>query len=209
MIRHHPAEATLLACAAGTLADAHARVIRVHAAMCPACAAGLRAAEAGGGALLEALEPTALAPDALARTLARLDAVPPARKEAARDEAAAAFDFAALAKGRWRRVGPGIAMMTLMARDASDSRLDLIRVAPGRSLLAHSHEGSETTCVLRGAFEDGLGTYGPGDCVETDPALSHQPRALPGEECVCLIAVTHHLRPQSWLGRLVRPLLGM
>ena len=35
------------------------------------------------------------------------------------------------------------------------------------------------------------------------------PRALPGEDCVCLIATTHHLRPHGWLGRLVRPLLGM
>ncbi len=202
MIRHHPADATLIACAAGTLPEAHARVIRVHASLCPVCAEGLRAAEAAGGALLEALEPAALAPDALARTLGRLDA-------AVAEPAPAQFDIVALASGRWRRVAPGIAMMPLIARDATDSRLDLIRVAPNRALLAHGHEGAETTCVLRGAFTDGVGTYGPGDCMETDPALSHQPRALPGEDCVCLIAVTHHLRPQSWLGRMVRPLLGM
>lgn len=202
MIHHHPADATLLACAAGTLAAAHAQVIRVHATMCPACAAGLQAAEAAGGALLETMEPVALAPDALARTLARLDAAVP-------EPAPARFDIAAFASGRWRRVAPGIAMMPLIARDVTDSRLDLIRVAPGRALLEHGHEGAETTCVLRGAFTDGVGTYGPGDCMETDPTLSHQPRALPGEDCVCLIAITHHLRPQSWLGRMVRPLLGM
>ncbi|MGC8475971.1 MAG: ChrR family anti-sigma-E factor [Acetobacteraceae bacterium] len=202
MIRHHPADATLLACAAGALPEAHARVIAVHAALCPACAAGLRAAEAAGGALLESLAPAPLAADALARTLARLDTArpepPPPR-----------FDLAALASGRWRRVAPGIAIMALLPRDATDSRLDLIRVAPGRALLEHGHTGAETTCVLTGAFADGAGTYGPGDCVETDPALAHQPRALPGEDCICLIAVTHHLRPRSWMGRLVRPLLGM
>ncbi|MDE2333988.1 MAG: cupin domain-containing protein [Rhodospirillales bacterium] len=202
MIRQHPAEASLLACAAGTLPAAHSRVIRVHAALCPACAAGLHAAEAAGGVLLEELEPVTLAPQALARTLARLD-------EARPEPAPARFDLAALATGRWRHVAPGIAMMPLLARDATDSRLDLIRVAPGRALLEHGHEGAETTCVLRGAFTDGVGTYGPGDCVETDPALSHRPRALAGEDCVCLIATTHHLRPQSWLGRLVQPLLGM
>lgn len=202
MIRHHPAEATLLSCAAGTLPPAHARVVRVHASFCPVCAAGLRAAEAAGGALLEALDPVAVAPDALARTLARLDLATP-------EPAPPGFDLAALTSGRWRRVGPGIAMIPLLPRDATDSRLDLIRVAPGRSLLAHGHDGAETTCVLRGAFADGAGSYGPGDCVETDAELTHQPRALPGEDCVCLIAVTHHLRPRSWLGRLVRPLLGM
>jgi putative transcriptional regulator len=204
MIRHHPAETTLFACAAGTLPAAHAEVIRVHAALCPACAAGLALAEAAGGVLLEALAPTAMAEDALARTLARLDHVVPAPAPAP-----ARFDVAALASGRWRRVAPGIAMMPLLRRDATDSRLDLIRVAPGRALLSHGHSGAETTCVLAGTFSDETGDYGFGDCMETDTALAHQPRARGEEECICLIAVTHHLQPKSWLGRLVRPLLGM
>ena len=204
MIRHHPAEASLIACAAGTMPMAHARVIEVHAARCPVCAAGLRAAEAAGGALLDALPPAPMAPDALARALARLDMAAPEPAPAA-----PAFDLAALASGRWRRVAPGIAIMNLLPRDATDSRLDLIRVAPGRALLTHGHTGPETTCVLSGAFADGTGTFATGDCVEADAALDHTPRALPGEDCVCLIATTHHLRPHGWLGRLVRPLLGM
>jgi len=204
MIRHHPAEASLIACAAGTMPLAHARVIAAHAARCPACAAGLRAAEAAGGALLDALPPAPMAPDALARVLARLDTAAPEPAPAA-----PAFDLAALASGRWRRVAPGIAIMNLLPRDATDSRLDLIRVAPGRALLTHGHTGTETTCVLSGAFADGTGTFAAGDCVEADAALDHTPRALAGEDCVCLIATTHHLRPHGWLGRLVRPLLGM
>ena len=204
MIRHHPAEASLIACAAGTMPMAHARVIGVHAAHCPACAAGLRAAEAAGGALLDALPPSPMASDALARALARLDTAAPEPAPAA-----PAFDLAALASGRWRRVAPGIAIMNLLPRDATDSRLDLIRVAPGRALLTHGHTGPETTCVLSGAFADGTGTFAAGDCVEADAALDHTPRALAGEDCVCLIATTHHLRPHGWLGRLVRPLLGM
>ena len=204
MIRHHPAEASLIACAAGTMPTAHARVIEVHAARCPVCAAGLRAAEAAGGALLDALAPAPMAPDALARALARLDTAAPEPAHRA-----PAFDLAALASGRWRRVAPGIAMMKLLPRDATDSRLDLIRVAPGRALLTHGHTGPERTCVLTGAFADGSGLYAAGDCVEADAALDHAPRALPGEDCVCLIATTHHLRPHGWLGQLVRPLLGM
>ncbi|MGC8524153.1 MAG: ChrR family anti-sigma-E factor [Acidibrevibacterium sp.] len=204
MINHHPAEASLIACAAGTMPVAHARVIEAHAALCPVCASGLRAAEAAGGALLEALPPAPMAPDALARALARLDAAAP---ESA--PAAPALDLAALASGRWRRVAPGIAIMKLLARDATDSRLDLIRVAPGRALLTHGHTGPESTCVLSGAFSDGIGTFATGDFMAADAALDHTPRALPGEDCICLIATTHHLRPHSWLGRLVRPLLGM
>ncbi|MDE2583481.1 MAG: ChrR family anti-sigma-E factor [Rhodospirillales bacterium] len=209
MIRHHPAEASLFACAAGTLPTAHARVVAVHAARCPICAAGLAAAEAVGGALLDALPPASMAPDALERTLARLDALAPEPAPPQSETSASGFDLAALASGHWRRVAPGIAIMALLPRDATDSRLDLIRVAPGRALLTHGHTGPETTCVLSGAFADGTGTYAAGDCVEADLSLDHTPRALPGEDCVCLIATTHHLRPHGWLGRLVRPLLGM
>ncbi len=209
MIRHHPAEASLLACAAGTMPAAHARVIAVHAARCPACVSGLRAAEAAGGALLDALPPAPMAADALARALARLDAAAAEPAAPPRLPDPAAFDLAALATGNWRRVAPGIAIMKLVGRDATDSRLDLIRVAPGRALLTHGHTGAETTCVLSGAFADGTGTYEAGDCVEADPSLDHQPRALAGADCVCLIATTHHLRPHGWIGRLVRPLLGM
>jgi putative transcriptional regulator len=204
MIRHHPAEASLIACAAGTIPIAHAHVIRSHAARCPACAAGLRTAGDTGGALLDGLAPAPMAPDALARTLARLEATPVGSAPVA-----PAFDLAALASGRWRRVAPGIAIMKLLPRDATDSRLDLIRVAPGRALLSHGHTGPETTCVLTGAFADGTGIFAAGDCVEADAALDHTPCALPGEDCICLIATTHHLRAHSWLGRLVRPLLGM
>ena len=145
-----------------------------------------------------------MAPDALAQALARLDAEAP---EAANP--APALDFAALASGRWRRVAPGIAIMKLLPRDATDSRLDLIRVAPGRALLTHGHTGPETTCVLSSTYTDGTGSFAAGDCVEADTTLNHTPRALPGEDCVCLIATTHHLRPHGWLGRLARPLLGM
>ena len=203
MISHHPTESTLLACATGTLPTPHRRVVAAHAARCPACTTALGEAEAVGGALLDALSPAALAPDALARALARLDVAPvPNAPPPATLEALAA-------SGRWRWTGPGIAMMSLIRRDASNSRLDLIRVAPGTALLEHGHTAYETTCVLQGSFEDVNGTYHAGDFIEADAGLAHRPTALPGEPCICLIATTGRLRPRSLLGRLVRPLLGM
>ena len=205
MIRHHPAEASLIACAAGTMPMAHAQVIGVACRALP----GLRRRPARRrGCRRRAAGRTAAGADgAPTRSPARWRGWtrPPPNLRAR----APAFDLAALASGRWRRVAPGIAIMKLLPRDATDSRLDLIRVAPGRALLSHGHTGRETTCVLSGAFADGTGTFAAGDCVEADAALDHTPRALPGEDCVCLIATTHHLRPHGWLGRLVRPLLGM
>jgi putative transcriptional regulator len=204
MIRHHPSDATLVAWAAGTLPDPHARVVAAHTALCSDCARTLGESEALGGALLETLPPEALASDALARTLARLDR--PSRRV---EPASVPVTLAGLARGRWRWSGPGIAMMPLIRRDRSDSRLDLIRVAPGTALLEHGHGGFETTCVLQGAFDDGVGQFHTGDFAEVETGFDHCPRALPGDDCICLIATTGHLRAHGWLGRLVGSLLGM
>jgi putative transcriptional regulator len=203
MIQHHPSDATLLAGAAGNLPDPHARVLSAHLSYCPHCVRALGQAEAVGGDLLAALEPSSLAADALARTLANLDAPLPA------EPAAAPATLNALVTGRWRWTGPGIAMMKLLPRDASHSRLDLIRVAPGVALLEHGHTGRESTCVLQGAFQDITGAYHAGDFIEADGDLAHRPTALAGDVCICLIATTGHLRPRGMLGWLVRPLLGM
>ncbi len=203
MMRYHPSDETLLACAAGTLPDPHARVVAAHLGFCPDCARAVRRAEAVGGALLADLPPSPLAADAFARTVARLD------RPASPEPAAAPATLAGLATGRWRWTGPGIAMMPLVRRDTSDSRLDLIRVAPGTALLEHAHSGRESTCVLQGAFSDGTGEYHVGDFMEADAAVAHRPAALPGEPCICLIATSGHLQPRGLLGWLVRPLLGM
>lgn len=204
MIRHHPSEITLVAYAAGTLAEPHTRVVAVHTARCQACSAVLRQAEEAGGGLLDALPPGSLGPDALTRTLARLDAPAPMTEP---EPTPVTLD--GLAKGRWRWTGPGIAMMPLIPRGLNDSRLDLIRATPGTGLLEHSHTRFETTCVLQGAFSDVTGEYHVGDFAEADGGLAHRPTALPGEECVCLIATSGHLRPRGLLAWLVRPLIGM
>ncbi len=153
--------------------------------------------------MLAELPPSAMATDALTRSLARLDA------PGAAEPPPAPVTLAALATGRWRWTGPGVAMMPLIDRDASDSRLDLIRVSPGIALLEHGHSGYESTCVLQGAFTDGVGEYHVGDFLEAEGDCTHRPTALQGETCICLIATSGRLRPRGLLGWLVRPLLGM
>lgn len=198
MIRHHPSETTLLAFAAGTLAPLHARVVAAHLSICGQCANEISLMEAMGGLLLTGLPPVSLAPDALEHALARLDQRP--APEVAPPSAPAA---------RWRWCGPGVYLMSLARRDGSGTRLDLIRVAPGTALLEHGHAGFETTVVLQGAFEDGTARYQVGDFSEADGAVDHQPRALPGDDCICMIATSGQLAARGLLGRLVRPLLGM
>ncbi len=205
MIRHHPSPVVSLSYAAGTLPTPHAQVVSLHFAACPDCRRDARLLEEAAGVLLDTADTTPVSADALEHVLARLqDGAPTSPAPIAWPSATAA-----LATGRWRWRGPGITMMPLIDRDATGTRLDLIRVAPGSALLQHGHTSLETTLVLQGSFEDGTETYAAGDFAEADGALNHQPRALAGADCICLVATSGQLSASGLLGRLIRLLLGM
>ncbi|MBV8536625.1 MAG: cupin domain-containing protein [Alphaproteobacteria bacterium] len=208
MIRHHPSDTTLVGHAAGTLLPLHAQVLGLHLAQCPACRRAIGVGEELGGALLEAEPPVAMANDALARATARLDAMPVEPPRVAARAVSPGLD-AWMRGRRWRPVGLGIKLMPLVPRDATGTRLDLIRVSPGVALPRHEHTGPEIACILEGGFADATGEYHVGDIAEGDVGLDHQPRALAGEECVCLIATTGYLRARSRLVRLLQPVFGI
>src|SRR5579864_5918268 len=73
-IQHHPMDTTLAAFAGGTLDEGRSLVVATHLAACPVCRRRLAAFEGVGGALLESLPKASMAAEALAQTLARLDA---------------------------------------------------------------------------------------------------------------------------------------
>ena len=66
----------LLAHAAGSLDRGHSVVVASHVENCAHCRERMRVFEAVGGALLDELPPATMAPDALARTMAAIDASP-------------------------------------------------------------------------------------------------------------------------------------
>jgi putative transcriptional regulator len=204
MIRHHASDATIMEYAAGRLPVPHARVLAVHLSACGYCRNEVQRLEEVGGALLETLPPEALLPEALVRTLVQLGEAP-----VAPEPLFVPVTLQALAVGRWWWLGPGIRLMPLQRRDASDTRLDLIRVAPGVALPAHGHTGLETACILQGAYSDGTGEYAAYDLAESDDELDHAPVATLGGDCICLIATTGRLRGHTWLSRLVQPLIGV
>jgi putative transcriptional regulator len=100
-IAHHPSEETLAACAAGTLDEARALVVKVHLSLCGACSREVGRFEAIGGALLDAAPPASLRPGALDEALLRLDA-----SDAEPGRPADPLDRYRL--GKWRWVGPGV-----------------------------------------------------------------------------------------------------
>ena len=71
---HHFPEELLLDHAAGSLPEGLALIVAAHLALCPTCRATVADCEALGGALLAAIQPAPVAPDALDKVLARIDA---------------------------------------------------------------------------------------------------------------------------------------
>ena len=211
-IRHHPLDDTLAAYAAGTLTSGPSLVLRAHIAICQDCRRRLLAMESIGGALLaiEAADP--LPEGLLARTLARLDALPQGTRAAglsmAIPFAGAPASLKGCMVGRWRFVQPGLRVASVTAPGQVEASAMLIKVGAGRKMPRHTHDGIEYTQVLKGAFSDAAGLYGPGDYLEGDEAIDHQPIAASGQDCLCLAAVDGRLRMTSLIGRVAQSLFG-
>lgn len=205
---HHFPEELLLDHAAGSLPEGLALLVATHAALCPACRRTLAEAEALGGALLAGLEPAAMAPEALDRVLAEIDAEnggdvkrisapdgdpllpPPLHDYVGRDVEALA----------WRRLLPGVAASKLQAA-AGELPVRLLRIAPGKAVPRHCHRGLEATLVLAGGYDDAGGHYARGDVQLGDAGLDHRPVAAPGAPCLCLVYEEAPLKLTGPLGR--------
>jgi putative transcriptional regulator len=195
MISHHPSETTLLAYAAGTLPEALAIVAATHIGKCPLCRRGLETLEAAGGALLDSLPPASLSEDALDRLLARADEPPAPPPPVLNAGLPPPLDRVAF--GRWWPIGVGARWRPLQAEGAAWGGLVLVQ--PGRALPRHGHEGLELTCVLKGAFSDGFGLYGPGDLSEPQEDHDQPPMAVGDVPCLCVIA-SEGMRLRGLLG---------
>lgn len=224
--RHHLDEATVVSFAAGALSSEMAAVAATHLEVCRHCRDLLADAERIGGLLLGQQQPS----DADAARfghlrqdmLHHLDEQSPANEVAilrAREQADAALDpdrlplalqayfgssWSAL---RWRWMAPGVHM--IRAAHTSGDTLILLKIAPGKSMPVHSHEGTELTQILKGAYDDALGHFSSGDAADLDCQTEHQPVTSPGVPCVCVAALDAPLRFPGWLARKLQPLVGL
>ncbi|UPG84338.1 ChrR family anti-sigma-E factor [Luteibacter aegosomatis] len=213
---HHPDVATLMAYSAGALSSAFSAVVSAHLSVCHACRECLREMDAIGGQLLTQQEGIPLSSDAAERLLARLNEDGPAMPEP--HDAPSRHDPDLLPTplwpyfGRsyrelsWKWIGPGI--HHIRAQGVPD-HLMLLRVAPGRSLPMHTHGGSELTMILRGAYDDTLGHFAPGDVADLDNDTEHQPVTAPGVPCICVAATDAPLVFSGWLARMLQPMVRM
>ena len=213
MTEHRNVDDLLIAHAAGKLPEPVGLAVATHLALNPAARARYRRYEAVGGALLEELEPAELAPDAWERLEAQLEEVLP---EPEMDCRAVAADLrlpqplrdyvpGRLDTLRWRNYGA--AAEVELPIKAPGYRTTLIRVKAGRQVPQHTHEGSELTVVLDGAFHDETGHYSRGDLVIADSSLDHCPVADSDQDCLCLAVTDAPLRLTGRFGRFLNPFI--
>ncbi|MGI9371991.1 MAG: ChrR family anti-sigma-E factor [Hyphomicrobiales bacterium] len=220
-ILHHLDEATILACAAGTL-DEPARVLATtHMAMCPKCREAFKRANQIGAALLESETSEDISEDVLDEVMARIDSeeISPqiARLKTPIIDVYSADvprPLARYVKWRlddvpWKTIAPGIGTCDLDVSEGSPGKLKLIKLAPGNKVPEHGHQASEMTLVLTGTFSDNFGEFRPGDVAELGADEEHAPMTGGDEECICLIATEGRMQFKGLISRMLQPLTGM
>jgi len=110
---------------------------------------------------------------------------------------------------QWKTLAPGIEYYDLKIPCAKREKAQLLKMAPGKSVLEHSHDGLELTLVLDGAFHDDTGSYERGD-VSLEEGHSHVHKPVADEQygCICLAVTTAPLHFTGLLGRVLNPFLN-
>lgn len=213
-IKHHLTDPLLMAYSAGTLPEAFSLAVAAHISMCDECRARLGAFDTVGGALMEDCGEAEMAEDSLSSTLSLIDLADTRPAEpvtsAPRGEGVLPAPVRAYVGGdldavRWRPVGMGVKQAILPT--GGDATVRLLYIPAGAAVPDHGHKGTELTLVLRGAFEDQVDHFGPGDIEVANEDLDHTPIADIGEDCICLAATDAPLKFNSWLPRIAQPFL--
>lgn len=226
--RHHLDPPTLIAYAAGGLSAPMMVVAATHLAACRHCRDCLRDAERIGGTLIERQQPAA-ATDARreslrAAMLERLGEAEAVDRDDAPSPVPVPDDMGATDPDRlpaplhlyfgpsfralkWRWMAPGV--HCVRGPRSRSGTLFMLRIAPGKSMPLHSHGRSELTQILRGAYDDELGHFAPGDIADLDSDVMHRPVTAPGTPCICVAALDAPLRFPGWLARKLQPLVGL
>lgn len=213
-ITRHPDPATLMAFAAGTLAEPLGAVVAAHLDMCETCRAEVTDLELLGAMLMSnagSLREDAAMFSVPGRPICRAtpDVVRHADPSGMLPASLAAVFSLSFDAISWKRLGPGVWHHRLPLSPGVAGDLRLLKIGPGRVMPDHGHGGAELTLVLAGAYRDETGAYRRGDMQDVDEAVEHTPVADKEVGCICLIASEKPARFKGLVGRLMQPWTGM
>ncbi|HEU4952656.1 MAG TPA: cupin domain-containing protein [Holophagaceae bacterium] len=203
----HPSEDALLALASGEADGPLVLLLEAHLQRCDDCAGRMRALSLAGGALLEAVPPEPVSPDAFDRLWARVEALPaPAAMPQGLPDLppALAARAAAARPWRWSRLFTrGMDNLKLMLDPRTGASLYLIRLHPGGGFPRHRHRGGEDALILAGGCQDGAQTLEAGDWMSYPAGSVHAPVGDPEEGCWILTRVEQdEVAFRGWRGLL-------
>ena len=218
--RHHLDPATLISYASGALSPELCAIVATHLDGCAHCRRELARAERIGGTLMEQQQPAhangerqqhlrSAMLDLLDAPIPDLpDAPAPLPPDPDRLPAPLHPYFGSSLRAlKWRWMGPG--MRYIRVAGPTGGTLLMLKIGPGRRMPVHSHQGSELTQILHGAYDDALGHFAVGDVADLDAQVEHQPTTAAGVPCICVAALDAPLRFQSWLARKLQPVFGI
>lgn len=221
-INHHPDNATLMAYSAGTLDEAFAIVVSCHLETCSSCRSTFETMRAMGGASLENCETVDTEAGAFGRVLEKISAADAANGAGQMQETVSVkADFENtpnalstyldedISQLKWKRMGPSVWQYPIQLSKDANSSLRLLRIAPGKSVPDHGHNGQEITMILSGAYKDEIGYFGPGDVADLDEHIEHQPFVASDEDCICLAATEAPTKFKGLAGKILQPIFGI
>ena len=216
MVREHidTLDSLLARYVAGTLPTPARVLVEAHLELKPRNLLKVRNLEAMAGFELMETEPVALSDrDAM---LAAVLASPAPRTAAAAEGSAQAgrvfpkalYDFVGFdaADVPWRTKMPGFKEYDL--GDIEGCHVNLFWLKPGRTVPAHTHEGSELSLVLDGAFSDARGHYGRGDISVADDSVDHRPMVDVGRPCIGFAVMDAPLKLTGSFRQLIGDIIG-
>lgn len=106
----------------------------------------------------------------------------------------------------WKTKMPGYREYSLGEIDGCEA--SMLWIKQGRKMPSHTHDGSELTLVLDGAFRDMYGRYGRGDISVANEDVDHRPIAEDERPCICFAVTDAPLRMTGSYRQLFSDFLG-
>jgi putative transcriptional regulator len=232
MIQHHPTDNILVEFAAGTLDTAQAVAVNAHLHFCTKCQQNIKKMEQTGGAMLDSLDPEALAEESFDKLLSAIEAIVPmdlptnqhtndtlinSKTDLKITEAAKiAREYGRLPSVvakmmsqktlKWRYVNSSLQTSHLIAGQ-NIHQVSLQKISAGGIVPEHDHSGTEMTVVLKGSFSDVDGIYQAGDFILKEPGQIHQPISARNEDCLCLSVESAPVKLTGFFGRMINPFI--
>lgn len=194
-----PSDELLLRYASGTLDPALRLLVARHIALHRQTTERLAGFERFGGLMLAAEPGIAMTAGSLDRALARIGAYD--RQPGLPDSGWPDLD-----QLKWRWAGPGRSLAPI-AVEGSAMRAYALRLAPGKSMLQHSHADHEWTLIVQGSYRDEGGEYQTGAFIEEDGDTRHTPLATGDVDCICLAVTSGPLTAPGLMGRVAQYLM--